>query len=177
MPLAASALALQLEREGRQAIRRELLPGTVRRDRKRDDATGREHWVVADPQPIVVPRGRMGALPGEWFIRMAWDVFSDPAGGDAQVLTSSISLNVANIPLTESLDDQCLVRYDTDFFDDAPSRIHSPVHLNVLQPERLGSSVHYPIMGLAHDRWPLEAVLRFFLSAELQADLAPLVEL
>jgi hypothetical protein len=173
--LSASSLAQQLEREGRKALRQLDLPGTVRARRTRDDALGREHWVVANPQPVLIPPGRMGSLQGDWYLRMSWGVFADPAGGSAIVLMSTLALNVMGIPLTEAAGDECLVRYDTDHNAGAPVASHSPVHLNVLQPNGLRSSVHYPVFGLTHEKWPVKSVLSFFLSEELQRDLEPIL--
>ncbi len=170
MATTPQALARSLEREGRAALRSSQLGGTVTAGRRPDDR-GREHWVVADPARIYVPSTRMAPLPGSWFVRMAWDVYADPAGGDAQVQMSSVSLNVEGIPLTAA-GDMCLIRYDTNRFDDAPARRHSAVHVNVLQPPALNSRVHYPVFGVDWDRWPLAAVLNFFLSTELRHDLA-----
>lgn len=169
----ATNLAKRLERTGRSELRRKLLPGTVTTSRAKSGSTG-EHFQIATPTPVVVPRDQMGRLPGQWTIRMSWDVYEDPADGDARVMMSSVSLNVSEILLT-SAGDYCLVRYDTNRFNDAPSRSHSAVHLNVLQPSKLGSKVHYPVFGLDHDVWPLDQVLDFFLSADLQEDLSSLL--
>lgn len=169
----AVALAQQLVRDGRKELRRHLLPGAVSITRGMTALSG-QPLSVGTPAPVVIPDGHMGKLPGSWTIRMNWDIYADPGEGSARVMMSSLSLSVAEIPLTSPVD-RCLVRYDTNRFADAPSRSHSAVHLNVLQPAQLYSKVHYPVFGLDHDMWPVREVLDFFLSEDLQNDLAPLL--
>lgn len=117
----------------------------------------------------------MGDLPGDWYIGLSWEIHDDPAGDGAHVMMSSYSLNVDEATLTNGVRTNCLVRYDTNRLAGAPSIAHSSVHLNVLQPGGLLDKVHYPIFGLEHEYWPLDRVLPFFLSSDLQGDLVPLL--
>src|SRR5947209_7769130 len=84
-----------------------LIPAVDKRAFVDDD--GVENWEAFSTTPIVLP-GR--PLPGRWYLQMRWLVSGDPAGEGAQVVESTISLNVEDSPLTEGLATHCLIRYD-----------------------------------------------------------------
>jgi hypothetical protein len=125
------------------------------------DDDGVENWEAFSTTPIVLPNR---PLPGRWYLQMRWLVSGDPAGKEAQVVESTISLNVTDSSLTEGLSTQCLVRYDIDHRLTAPTAGFSPAHLNVLQPGRLEDRLHYPAVGLDIPTWDIRAVLSFLLS-------------
>jgi hypothetical protein len=132
------------------------------------DADGVENWEAFTTTPIVLPRR---PLPGRWYLKMNWLISGDPGGGDAEVIESTMSLNVEESPLTADLSTQCLVRYDVDHRLTAPTVGFSAAHLNVLQPGGLEDRLHYPAIGLDVPTWDIKAVLSFFLSARFWNDL------
>src|SRR5207302_11154365 len=118
--------------------------------------------------PIVLPNR---PLPGRWYLTMRWLIAGDPGGGDAEVIESTMSLNVDESPLTDGLSTQCLVRYDVDHRLTSPTAEFAAAHLNVLQSAPLEDRLHYPAIGFEIPTWDIKAVLSFFLSARLWDDL------
>lgn len=126
-----------------------------------------ELWKAYTPRGLPAQMG----LPGEWTITMSWVVATDPEPtGEPQLVESAISLNLSS-DLTSNRP-RSLVRYDIDHRAlTSPTHKYSPAHLNVLQPGLLEDNVHYPIVGLPLQEWPVEAVVDFLFSDELRADL------
>src|SRR5579862_8397373 len=107
-----------------------LLPAAVAKRSIRDN-DGVENWQAFTETPIVLQNR---PLAGRWYLKMSWLVAGDPAGGDPQIVESSISLNVEESPLTDGLRTKCLVRYDVDHRLGSPTAEFAAAHLNVLQP-------------------------------------------
>jgi hypothetical protein len=124
------------------------------------DENGVENWEAFSTSPIVLPNR---PLPGRWYLPMRWLVSGDPAGLQADVIESSMSLNVEG-PLTEGLSTECLIRYDVDHRATAPTAGFSPAHVNVLQPGKLEDRLHYPAIGLDVPTWDIKSVASFLLS-------------
>ena len=166
--LTAQVQANQQAKKARAALKSHNLAPAVD-TRFLRDSDGVETWEAYTTQRVMLPNR---PVDGNWYVEMYWLVWSDPAGGSASVVESSISLNVVDSSLTNALSKKCLVRYDVDNRADAPTMQFSPAHLNVLQPGKLDSHIHYPVIGLDSHDWDVKNVLGFFLSDRLWQDLA-----
>jgi hypothetical protein len=162
--MAKKVTAQQRAEQYRSLARKELITlGLIPAIDKRAfvDADRVENWETFSTTPIVLPNR---PLPGRWYLRMRWLISGDPAGEEAQVVESSVSLNVEESPLTDGLSTQCLIRYDVDHRLTSPTVEFSAAHLNVLQPGKLEDRLHYPAIGLDVPTWDIKAVLSFLVS-------------
>lgn len=154
--------------EATNALHKHELWGGFRPHREKEHGSFVELLKIETSSPISIT-----TIPaaGRWSLHINWTFRRDPEGGEWVLWQSSIGLSVADVSFVQNGKTECLARYDYDNNHPGPALGPIGPHLNILQPDPLKDSLHFPVLSDDRKSWSVEEVLDALLSDQFKSEL------
>lgn len=155
-------------REATKALIKYQLPGGFKLHRWKEPGSFVELQKIESSPDIPV---KSIPVKGRWFLHINWTFRRVPEEAEWILWQSSIGLSVTDVSFAKNGIMKCLVRYDYDC--DHPGPALGPIgpHLNILQPDPLKDSLHFPVLSDDRKSWSVEEVLDALLSDQFKSEL------